>query len=316
MFVSTFPPPTLSLISASGKLKFNFVGSEPSSQPFITLLQGRTNEIILRDPNQLQYIADAAEEALLLPGCNTEQLEQLRKIIEKKKSTNGTKAQLKPAFSDDGVCEKVAVVVKWGGEASSSVLCARVDADEALSLSSLMLRGTNLATLARTCARVRRSVRLRFLRLTLFLADYVIMNKSLLDHTHVYSSSERRVVATAEIFSSSVTSSLQFDPPSHLPAYSAFLDDRGDSGGKVHQLTIRKDLLDDSNAAKHEVRRASLTPRDPHSFPCFLPDGERQEEAQVPLPSWTSRATWIRVASCRRGAVRGQSRIKPRQIGS
>lgn len=120
------PSAKLPLKSLAGKLKFSFIGSEPSSQPFITLLQGRTNEIILREPNQLQYIADAAEESLLLPGCNAEQLEQLRKIIEKKKSTNGTKAQLKPAFSENGVCEKVAVVVKWGGEVSVGPWCKRV----------------------------------------------------------------------------------------------------------------------------------------------------------------------------------------------
>ena len=36
--------------------------------------------------------------------------------------------------------------------------------------------------------------------------DYTIMNKNLLEHTHVFSSSERRVVATAEIFSSYVDS--------------------------------------------------------------------------------------------------------------
>lgn len=99
-----------------GKLKFSFKGSSASSSPFITLLQGRTNEIILRDPDQLQFIADAAQEALLIEGNDSEVLEQLKKIIEKKKSANGTKAQLKPVFNDEGVCEKVGVVVKWGGE--------------------------------------------------------------------------------------------------------------------------------------------------------------------------------------------------------
>lgn len=99
-----------------GKLKFNFKGKDAWTKPFVTLLQGRTTEIILRDPAQLQYIADAADEAAALPGSDQEQLEQLKKIIEKKKDANGTKAQLKPAFTEDGKCEKVAVVVKWGGE--------------------------------------------------------------------------------------------------------------------------------------------------------------------------------------------------------
>ncbi|BGP55649.1 inositol hexakisphosphate and diphosphoinositol-pentakisphosphate kinase [Rhodotorula sphaerocarpa] len=97
------------------KLKFKFKGKDEWTAPFLALLQGRTTEIILRDPVQLQYVADAAEAASVLPGADLEQLEQLRKIIDKKKSTIGTKAQLKPSFSDD-VCETLAIVVKWGGE--------------------------------------------------------------------------------------------------------------------------------------------------------------------------------------------------------
>jgi hypothetical protein len=32
------------------------------------------------------------------------------------------------------------------------------------------------------------------------------------------------------------------------------MDDRAAPEGEVHELTVRKDLLDDSNAAKEEVR--------------------------------------------------------------
>ncbi|GAA5920585.1 hypothetical protein JCM1841_001453 [Sporobolomyces salmonicolor] len=184
------------------KLKFNFKGKDSWTVPFIKLLQGRTIEIILRDPDQLQYIADAAEEASTLPEADLEQLEQLKKIIEKKKGTIGTKAQLKPTFSGE-VCEKVAVIVKWGGEFTHA---ARYQ--------------------ARDIAENMRK-------------DYTIMNKTLLDHTNVYTSSERRVVATAEIFTS------------------AFLDerDRNPKEKQTHQLIIRKDLLDDSNAAKEEMAK-------------------------------------------------------------
>ncbi|GAA5975992.1 hypothetical protein JCM11641_002862 [Rhodosporidiobolus odoratus] len=185
------------------KLKFKFKGKDEWSKPFIKLLQGRTTEIILRDPDQLQYIADAAEQASTLPGADPEQCEQLRKIIDKKKSTTGTKAQLKPSFNGD-VCESLAVIIKWGGEFTHA---ARYQ--------------------ARDIAENMRK-------------DYAIMNKALLDHTNVYTSSERRVVATAEIFTT------------------AFLDERERSTPEkqqTHQLIIRKDLLDDSSAAKDEMEK-------------------------------------------------------------
>ncbi|GAA6006890.1 hypothetical protein JCM10207_009128 [Rhodosporidiobolus poonsookiae] len=184
------------------KLKFKFKGKDAWTAPFLDLLQGRTTEIILRDPEQLQYVADAAEKASLVEGADQEQLEQLRKIIEKKKTTVGTKAQLKPSFEGD-VCETLAVIVKWGGEFTHA---ARYQ--------------------ARDIAENMRK-------------DYTIMNKTLLDHTNVYTSSERRVVATAEIFTT------------------AFLDERERTSPEqqTHQLIIRKDLLDDSSAAKDEMEK-------------------------------------------------------------
>ena len=85
----------------------------------------------------------------------------------------------------------------------------------------------------------------------------MIMNKSLLDNTTIYTSSERRVVATAEVFSS------------------ALLDARRSPEGTEpipHQLIVRKDLLDDSNAAKGPVRRSDRDATD-------AADGRRQEAA-------------------------------------
>jgi inositol hexakisphosphate/diphosphoinositol-pentakisphosphate kinase len=151
--------------AVSGKLKFKFKGKEEWTSPFIALLQGRTTEIILRDPVQLQYVADAAEAAALLPGADLEQLEQLRKIIDKKKSTIGTKVQLKPSFTD-GVCETLAIVVKWGGEVSwlaghterlFALLVVR-STDGWCRGSSLMLRATKHETSRKTCAKVKKTV--------------------------------------------------------------------------------------------------------------------------------------------------------------
>lgn len=98
------------------KLKFNIKGSWSWSEPFIELLQGRKDEIILRADEQLRYISEAADKALAMEGSDTEMLESLKKILDKKIGVAGTKAQLKPSFNDDDYCEKLNIIVKWGGE--------------------------------------------------------------------------------------------------------------------------------------------------------------------------------------------------------
>ncbi|TIA80018.1 hypothetical protein E3P81_03214 [Wallemia ichthyophaga] len=184
------------------KIKFSFQASEKWAQPFIRLLRGATEEVILRRAEQLNYITEAADEAVKL-GCNElEKLEQLRIVISKKIGLPGTKAQLKPNFNkNDGITlEKLALVFKWGGEFTHA---ARYQSRD-LGFS--------------------------------FRGDAMIMNKDMLENCKIYSSSERRVLASAEIFAA------------------AFLEDpEKRKEGKepiTHPLIVRKDLLDDSNAGK------------------------------------------------------------------
>lgn len=83
------------------KLKFSFPVHEAWTQPFLALLRGHREEIILRDPRQLNYILLAAEEAEKTPGIKPEiidKLGQLRKALTEKMNMPGTKAQLKPSF--------------------------------------------------------------------------------------------------------------------------------------------------------------------------------------------------------------------------
>jgi len=182
------------------KLKFNFKAGDPGFEPFVGLLQGRTDEIILRQTDQLQYISDAADAALQSPGCDAEKLESLKKILSKKVVFTGTKAQIKPSFSAGGECEKIHIVVKWGGEYTHA---ARYQSRDI---------GENMRK------------------------DLNIMNQSILSNVRLYSSSERRVIATAETFGG------------------ALLDDPTRKSEPVqHPLMIRKDLLDDSNAAKEPM---------------------------------------------------------------
>ncbi|WWC90767.1 uncharacterized protein L201_005704 [Kwoniella dendrophila CBS 6074] len=83
------------------KLKFSFPAHEPWSKPFLRLLRGHREEIILRDTRQLQYILAAAEESSKIPGITSEaliKLGQIQEALGKKMSLPGTKAQLKPSF--------------------------------------------------------------------------------------------------------------------------------------------------------------------------------------------------------------------------
>jgi len=83
-------------------VQFTFPAHEEYSQPFLRLLRGHREEIILRDPRQLQYILSAAEESAKTPGITDEittKLSQLKEALSKKMSIPGTKAQLKPSFT-------------------------------------------------------------------------------------------------------------------------------------------------------------------------------------------------------------------------
>ncbi|KAJ8523016.1 hypothetical protein ONZ45_g464 [Pleurotus djamor] len=186
------------------KLKFNFPIGEPWTQPFITLLNGETEEIILREKDQLKLIASAVEEAKQLgaDGDELAKLTQLNTALFKKIELPGTKAQLKPVYSkkqpgQSRKLTKLTLVFKWGGE--------------------------------------------------------------------IYTSSERRVTASAEVFAAALFSS---PPPNHginsssssSPTPRSARSSSDGSGYNSYSgkspprappaLIIRKDLLDDSNAAK------------------------------------------------------------------
>lgn len=62
-------------------------------------------------------VLKATEQALRNPDGEKESLELLQDVLERKVKYPGTKAQIKPIFSkEDGLLEKLQVVVKWGGE--------------------------------------------------------------------------------------------------------------------------------------------------------------------------------------------------------
>ncbi|KAJ3944439.1 inositol hexakisphosphate and diphosphoinositol-pentakisphosphate kinase [Colletotrichum fioriniae] len=239
------------------KYKFTF-----HTAPFIELLKGHQEEVLLIGEAALASVLQAVDVALRAGVEDRAKLKSLRNVLVKKGGWAGTKVQIKPMFRkkkteevavssgdelsqvlkegvetdfaekpDDGaaktensspsrmppkrhdslsgmtmsritaaeeslVLEKLQLIVKWGGEPTHS---ARYQAQEL---------GENMRN------------------------DFNLLNRDVLDEVHVFSSSERRVTTSAQIWAS------------------AFLD-RKDLPEDF--ITIRKDLLDDSNAAKDEM---------------------------------------------------------------
>lgn len=239
------------------KFKFTF-----HTEPFIELLKGHQEEVLLIGEPALASVLDAVDKAMKAGGEDREKLRTLRNVLVKKSSWPGTKVQIKPMFrkkktdamatvdekaapeeeqgsqsekrteaeqsgkedsemerkprfppkrhdsltgvtmskitaAENGlVLDKLQLIVKWGGEPTHS---ARYQAQEL---------GENMRN------------------------DLAILNREILDEVHVYSSSERRVTTSAQIWSSAFLN--RTDLPEDF-------------------IQIRKDLLDDSNAAKDEM---------------------------------------------------------------
>lgn len=119
------------------KLKFNFPIGEVWTRPFVTLLNGEREEIILREKEQLRWIADAVEDAKSLGarGEDLAKLTALNNALHKKIDFPGTKAQLKPVYSKRQLGQprkltKLTLVFKWGGEVCfrAPLLCFKSDA--------------------------------------------------------------------------------------------------------------------------------------------------------------------------------------------
>lgn len=184
--------------SPKQKIKRSFKKKDAFSAPIIELMRGYKEEVILR--SNFDLVTTALEKAKELPGASTDDLSFMLDVIDRKKSFPGTKIQMKPSFDkESGELEKVQLVIKWGGEFSHAALHQARD------------YGTNM----------RR--------------DMLIMNKEALDNCRIYTSSERRVSASAEIFADAFLNESTADGSGHQ---------------KLKEMVIRRDLLDDSNAAK------------------------------------------------------------------
>ncbi|SCU98449.1 LADA_0H13102g1_1 [Lachancea dasiensis] len=163
---------------------------------FISLLKGHKEEVVIRNASDLEIVLQALMIAQEENTEDPQKLKVLANALEKKMELPGTKIQLKPVLNSEKEVEKVQFILKWGGEPTHS---ARYQATE---LGEQMRQ------------------------------DFDLLNKNILSNIKIFSSSERRVLASAQLWA--------------MALFGA--DELGSD-----EIRIRKDLLDDSNAAKDNM---------------------------------------------------------------
>ena len=252
------------------KFKFTF-----HSQPFVELLKGHQEEVLLKGEAALNSVQEAVKVAMKQGIEDPDKLQLLRTSLARKGAWAGTKVQIKPMFR------------KRKPEESLPKLCEEVGekAAEALSVAELPTSASDSkiesemghtrsesfdgSTLSRFSA-VENDLILDKLQLIIkwggepthaaryqsqdlgenMRNDLSLMNKEALNDVRVFTSSERRVRTSAQIWAAS------------------FLDQKEVAEDSI---TVRKDLLDDSNAAKDVMdkvkKKLKLLLREGHKAP-------------------------------------------------
>jgi inositol hexakisphosphate/diphosphoinositol-pentakisphosphate kinase len=225
------------------KFKYTF-----HTRPFVDLLKGHQEEVLLIGEAALSSVSDAVKLAVEEGIEDSKKLRELQIYLNKKGAWPGTKVQIKPMFRKRRQEE-----LRPGDVAEESPERKRVgpatgDASDILSLTQTRSDSMSGLTLSRISAAENNLV-LDKLQLIIkwggepthsarhqtqdmggnFRNDLLLMNRDVLDDVTIFSSSERRVTTSAQIFAASFLERDQF--PSE----------------NIH---VRKDLLDDSNAAK------------------------------------------------------------------
>lgn len=250
------------------KFKFTF-----HTQPFIELLKGHQEEVLLIGDAALASVLSAVDMALREGEEDVAKLKSLRSVLVKKGGWAGTKVQIKPMFrkktTEEGAPRTTPVLtegveVKAGSSASpaetpekeatpgeakpdqrepdeevprrgpkrsdslSGVTMSKFTAAE----NSLVL--DKLQLIVKWGGEPTHSARYQATELAQNMRnDYILLNREIFDEVHVFSSSERRVTTSANIWTTT------------------FLDKAGELPDDF--ITTRKDLLDDSNAAKDDM---------------------------------------------------------------
>ena len=234
------------------KYKFTF-----HTDPFIALLKGHQEEVLLVGEAALGSVLQAVDMAFQSGQEDMGKLKALRNVLVKKGSWAGTKVQIKPMFRKrkteqqqpattdlpDVAEHQPAHDQSQESESPSKEYDPHRPAKRHDSLSGVTMSKftaaeeqlviDKLQLIVKWGGEPTHSARYQAQELGENMRnDLMLMNRDILDEVHVFSSSERRVTTSAHIWAAS------FLGKKEIP------DDF---------ITIRKDLLDDSNAAKDET---------------------------------------------------------------
>jgi hypothetical protein len=238
------------------KFKFTF-----HTKPFVDLLRGHQEEVLLVGEAALNKVQHAVSLALAEGVEDVQKLKTLQNALAKKGPWPGTKVQIKPMFKKPKEAKEEKKKDEEKAEASveksekSKDANAKADSTEDLGPDGprVPVRSDSIGevTMSRAAAADQNLV---FDKLQLIMKwggepthsaryqaadlgenmrnDLRLMNREVLSDVSIFTSSERRVKTSAQIFAT------------------AFLDQKEVDES---QILIRKDLLDDSNAAKDEM---------------------------------------------------------------
>ncbi|KAJ4377634.1 inositol hexakisphosphate and diphosphoinositol-pentakisphosphate kinase [Neocucurbitaria cava] len=235
------------------KFKYTF-----HSKPFVDLLKGHQAEVLLIGEVALQSVSDAVKLAMDEGLEDPKKLRELQLYLNKKGAWPGTKVQIKPMFrkrrkdelqpgetmpeespekhrQEPTASHSKEPTPAAAGDAEPGLLKNRSDSMSGVTLSRITAQDNNmvldkLQLIIKWGGEPTHSARHQTQDMGAnFRNDLLLMNRDVLDDVHIFSSSERRVTTSAQIFGASF-----LDKDQYL----------------AEHIQVRKDLLDDSNAAK------------------------------------------------------------------
>lgn len=232
------------------KFKFTF-----HTKPFVDLLKGHREEVLLVGEAALKSVQEAVQQALREGEEDQTKLRTLSNALEKKGSWPGTKVQIKPMFRkrkqeelpaelkdkatvDEEGNVKPKVNPVQGDELTVAEKHQRSESMSDVTLSRISAAENNLVLdklqlVMKWGGEPTHSARYQAQDLGENMRnDLLLMNRDALRDVRVFTSSERRVSTSAQIFTASFLDQKELAPDF---------------------ISVRKDLLDDSNAAKDEM---------------------------------------------------------------